>query len=427
MKKRILIALVVLVALAALAFFTVAPAIVERRVNVVLRRERPFEASERARSLHSRLFVADLHADTLLWDRDLLERSARGHADVPRLVEGNVSLQFFTVVTKTPRGLNIERNDSESDVLTYLVAAERWPFAAWTSLRERALHQSRKLHRAASRSGGRLVVIRTASELARHLERRAAMDENAAAGEPLRGVAARAGTPAAASSSAETAGERSSSSSSSVVAALLGLEGAHALEGDAANLELLYEAGFRVVGLAHFFDNEWAGSAHGVEKGGLTGAGRELVARVEARGMIVDLAHASTRAFDDALAVSRRPVVVSHTGVRATCDNARNLTDDQLRRVAATGGVVGIGFWPTATCGTDARSIARAMRHAARVAGVEAVALGSDFDGAVAVPFDASGLVELTEALLAEGFTDEEIEKIMGGNVVRLLMATLPR
>jgi microsomal dipeptidase-like Zn-dependent dipeptidase len=98
-----------------------------------------------------------------------------------------------------------------------------------------------------------------------------------------------------------------------------------------------------------------------------------------------------------------------------------------LRKIAATGGVVGIGFWEAATCGGDARAFARAVRHAASVVGVEHVALGSDFDGAVTEPFDATGLVEVTDALLAEGFTEEEVKAIMGGNVFRLLAETLPR
>ena len=105
-----------------------------------------------------------------------------------------------------------------------------------------------------------------------------------------------------------------------------------------------------MVGLAHFFDNAVAGSAHGVEKGGLTALGRELVAELEARSMIVDLAHSSARTIDDVLSIATRPVVASHTGVRGVADNARNLPDDQLRGIAATGGMVGIGFWPTA-CG----------------------------------------------------------------------------
>jgi microsomal dipeptidase-like Zn-dependent dipeptidase len=142
--------------------------------------------------------------------------------------------------------------------------------------------------------------------------------------------------------------------------------------------------------------------------------------------MLVDLAHASARTIDDVLSMATRPVVVSHTGVRATCDNARNLSDDQLRRIAATGGVIGIGYWDTAVCGEDARAIARAIAHAASVVGPEHVALGSDFDGAVSVPFDTTGLAVLVDALLAAGLPEEAIAQVMGGNVVRLLGQSLP-
>jgi microsomal dipeptidase-like Zn-dependent dipeptidase len=124
--------------------------------------------------------------------------------------------------------------------------------------------------------------------------------------------------------------------------------------------------------------------------------------------------------------MARRPVVVSHAGVRGTCDNTRNLSDAQLRAVAANGGVVGIGFWDTATCGTDARAIARSIAHAVRVAGPDHVALGSDFDGAVATPFDATGVPQVTEALLDAGLDEAAIARVMGGNAVRLLRATLP-
>jgi microsomal dipeptidase-like Zn-dependent dipeptidase len=380
------------------AFFFAAASVAERWVNVSLRRA-PYAASERARELHGRLFVADLHADSLLWDRDLLERAGRGHVDVPRLAEGNVALQFFTAVTKVPFGSNYESNDGDSDKITPLVVAGRWPFRAWGSLLERALFQSAKLHDAAERSGGRLFIIRTAGDLARHLELRAGRrrGDGAAQGEAPRPVAA-----------------------------LLGVEGAHALDGDVGNVDVLFAAGFRMMAPTHFFDNEWGGSAHGVRKAGLTEKGRELIRRMEARGMLVDLAHASEATFDDVLKMATRPVVVSHTGVRATCAGARNLSDEQLRGVAATGGVVGIGYWDAATCGTDARSIARSIRHAATVAGARHVALGSDFDGAVTVPFDTAGLVELTDALLAEGFDEEEVALIMGGNVWRVLSETLP-
>jgi membrane dipeptidase len=369
------------------AFFFVAGAETDRRVNTIIPRSRP-DVSEAARRLHQRLLVADLHADTLLWARDPLERSARGHVDVPRLLEGNVALQAFTVVTKTPRHLNIENNDDRSDNVTLLAMAQRWPPATWFSLKERALYQARRLDTAATRSGGRLTVVRSRSELAAYLRRRRA--------------------------------------EAGITAGLLGLEGAHALEGDPGNLDVLFQAGFRMVGLVHFFDNELGGSAHGLAKGGLTAKGRDLVRRLEERRMLLDLAHASPPTIRDALAIATRPVVVSHTGVKGTCDNVRNLDDDALRGVARTGGLVGIGFWQTAVCGTGGRAVARAIRYAAAVAGIDHVALGSDFDGAVAEPFDTTGLVEITDALLTEGFTEPEVEKVMGGNVFRLLSEALP-
>ena len=369
------------------AFLFVVPGETDRRSNRLIPRPRP-AISEAARRLHERLLVADLHADTLLWDRDPLQRSRRGHVDVPRLLEGHVALQAFTVVTKTPRHLNIESNDDRSDDVTLLAMAQRWPPATWRSLKERALHQARRLDEAAARSGGRLTVIRSRSDLATYLARRG--------GEP------------------------------GITSGFLGLEGAHALEGDLANVEVLFGAGFRMVGLVHFFDNEFGGSAHGVAKGGLTGKGRDLVRRLEERRMLVDLAHASPRTIEQTLAIATRPVVVSHTGVKGTCDNVRNLDDDALRGVARTGGLVGIGYWETAVCGVGGAAVARAIRHATQVAGIDHVALGSDFDGAVAEPFDTAGLVEITDALLAAGFSEREVEKIMGGNVFRVLAEALP-
>jgi microsomal dipeptidase-like Zn-dependent dipeptidase len=211
-----------------------------------------------------------------------------------------------------------------------------------------------------------------------------------------------------------------------IVGAILAIEGAHALDGDPANVDRLAAAGYRMVAPTHFFDNAFGGSAHGVAKTGLTGPGREMVARLEAASMIVDLAHASARTIDDVLAIATRPVVASHTGVLGTADNPRNLSDDQLRGIAATGGMVGIGFWPTACGGEDAGSIGRAIAYAAGVVGVEHVGLGSDFDGAVPVPFDATGLPLLTDALIGEGFDEAAIGRIMGGNAVDLLARCLP-
>src|SRR6476659_8387872 len=146
-KRALLVSLLALV----VAVFAFAPAAVERHYNTVPARAHP-TPSARALALHRRLTIVDLHADSLLWARDLDARSTRGHVDVPRLIEGNVAVQAFTVVTKSPRGLNNERNDDRSDMITALAIAERWPPRTWTSLRERALYQPRHLLEAAART-----------------------------------------------------------------------------------------------------------------------------------------------------------------------------------------------------------------------------------------------------------------------------------
>jgi microsomal dipeptidase-like Zn-dependent dipeptidase len=387
-RPRALLLTVAGVAVLALAaVVALGPALAEGRLNRV--RKGGASVRPRAAELHRRLVVADLHADTLLWRRDLLERGSRGQVDLPRLQDGNVALQAFTVATRIPRGINIESNDADApDDLTLLALVQRWPPQTWSSRTERALYQARRLADAAWRSGGALAVVRTRADLRALLERRRS--------EPR------------------------------LVGAWLGLEGAHALEGDLSRLESLEAAGFRMVALTHFFDNEWAGSAHGRGKRGLTAAGRHLIRRLEQRRILLDLAHASPAAIDDALSLSTRPVLVSHTGVRGTCDNRRNLSDAHVRAVAATGGVIGIGFWDTAVCGTDEDAIARAVVHAARVGGIDHVGLGSDFDGAVTTPFDAGGLPRLTDALLRAGLSEEDVAKVMGGNVTRVLAQALP-
>ena len=205
------------------------------------------------------------------------------------------------------------------------------------------------------------------------------------------------------------------------------MEGLHALEGDLANLDVFYDAGYRMLGLAHSFDNEVAGSAAGLEKGGLTDLGRAVVRRMEERHVLVDLAHVAPASIDDVVDMATRPVVVSHTGVQGTCPGPRNLADRHVRRIAETGGVIGIGYWEGAVCSIELKAIIRAIRYVADLVGVEHVALGSDFDGTVHTLFDTTGLVLITEALLNGGFSEDEVGLIMGGNVLRLLMEMLPR
>jgi microsomal dipeptidase-like Zn-dependent dipeptidase len=379
--------LFLLVVCIAAAFFFAIPRLVDEAQNKVLKKP-PYAASERALNLHKQLAIADLHADSLLWGRNLLERGTYGQVDIPRLADGNVALQVFSLPTKSPRGLNIESNDDTSDTIFWLAIVERWPPRTWNSLTERALYQARRLHQFAHGSDGGFVVIESAADLSSYLERR-------------RG-------------------------NSRLTAGLLSIEGAHALDGKLENLDVLYRAGYRMMSPSHFFDNDIGGSAAGVQKTGLTEKGREWVRQMEVRHMIVDLAHASAKTIEDVLAIATRPVVVSHTGVKGTCDNNRNLSDDQIRAVAAKGGLIGIGYWDTAACGTDARAIVKAMRYVSDRVGVEHVALGSDFDGAVTVPFDTSGLVEITDAMLQAGYSEQEIRMIMGENALKFLAANLP-
>ena len=385
--KLVIVAIAILLIVALCVFFFVVPARVEQSLNQTLQPP-PYSASEKANALHKKLIIADLHADPLIWGRDLLVKGTRGHTDVPRLVEGNVALQVFSVVTKSPRGLNIERNDDKTDNVFPLIIAQRLPFRTWNSLKERALYQASQLNHFASESNRQLVLIQTKTDLSKFLERRKQ--------EP------------------------------NIVSGLLAIEGAHALDGVVETVDVLFDGGLRVMSPSHFFENEMGGSAHGINKGGLTEKGKEMIRKMEAKKMIVDLAHASPQTIDDVLKMATRPMVVSHTGVKGTCNNTRNLSDEQLKAIAAKGGLIGIGYWDTAVCGTDAKAIAKAIRYTVKLIGVDHVALGSDFDGAVVVPFDTSGLVLLTDALIQEGFNDEEIAKIMGGNEIKFLMENLP-
>ena len=360
---------------------------VERRLNPV-GKPSPEPVSDRARALHETLRVVDLHADSLLFGRDLLRRSSRGHLDVPRMIEGRVALQVLSMAVKTPRGLNYEANDDRTDNVRALAIAKRWPSATWGRLLPRVEHLVTRARDLEARSGGSFRIVTSRPGLEAYLAEHA-------------------------TDPATTAG-------------LLSIEGAHALEGDPANVDVVADLGVRMISPAHFFDTPFGGSAHGVARYGLTPAGRDMVARMERRGVILDVAHGSPRTIDDALAISTRPVVASHTGVRGIADNARNLSDAQLAGVAATGGLVGIGFWETACGGPDAASIARSIAYAVERIGADSVALGSDWDGAVGVPFDAANADRLTDALLDAGLDEAAIRGVMGENALRVLASALP-
>ncbi len=337
----------------------------------------PYSASGQARAMHDTAFVADLHADALLWKRDLLKRNSRGHVDLPRLLDGGVDLQVFSVVTKVSSVRTYDGNTGDNDSLPMLFFGSWRPPRTWFDPKARALIQARELWSFADDSMLSLVLRR--GDLSR---------------EGIKG--------------------------------LLSLEGLHALGGDEEALAELYSAGFRMMGLVHFFDNDVAGSAHGVDKYDLTALGRILIPRMESLGITIDLAHSSTAAIEDTLNIATKPVVVSHGGVQGTCPGLRNLSDAQLRRVAENGGVVGIGYWRTAVCDAGVAGIVAAIQHVIAVAGIDHVGLGSDFDGTITSPFDTTGLPMLTEALLKAGLSREDVAKVLGGNVRRVLAANLP-
>lgn len=362
------------------------PAYFERITNVV--DGKPLDPiSEQAQKLHDSLIIVDLHADTLLWKRAMVDSVDRGHVDLGRMQNGNVALQIFSSVTKTPRDQNYDSNDSNSDQITLLAIAQLQPIDTWSSLLSRSLHHADKLNDAISETQGALSDIKTGRAIDQTLNARS------------------------------NGGNR--------IGVMLSIEGLQNLEGKRENLDVLYDAGFRMAGLTHFFDNELAGSMHGIKKGGLTDFGREIVTAMEEKGMIVDIAHLSRAATKDVLAMATRPVVYSHGGVQAKCNVNRNLTDDEIRSIAKNGGLIGIGYWDGAVCDTSPKSIAAAIKHVRDLVGIDYVGLGSDFDGAVTTRFDTSGLAHVTQALIDAGLSTDEIRAVMGGNAIRFLKAGL--
>ena len=383
MIRKLLIGLLLLTIVGVIGFLIFGPAYVENSMNKIDGKELP-EIRDDAIALHKTLTIVDLHSDSLMWNRNITERNNRGHMDLPRLREGNVALQIFSSVTKTPKNQNYDNNSADGDNITPLVIAQLQPVRTWSSLLERSLYHAQKLDEAAA-SDAQALSVRSAGSIDELLR--------------ARQKAAR------------------------TVGVMMSVEGLHDLEGKRANLDRLYKAGVRMAGLTHFFDNKLAGSMHGVKKGGLTPFGRQIIRDMESKGMIVDIAHLSHNGVAELLAMAKRPVVSSHGGVQATCSENRNLTDEEIKGVAATGGVIGVGYWAGAVCDTDPAATAKAMKHIRDLVGIEYVALGSDYDGATTVRFDTSKLVYVTQALIDAGFSEDEIRAIMGGNAMRVIRA----
>ncbi len=212
-----------------------------------------------------------------------------------------------------------------------------------------------------------------------------------------------------------------------VIGALLGIEGAHALEGEIDRLESFARRGVRYLGLMHFTANDAGYPAYGQgrrDAEGLTPFGFELVRRCEAAGVLVDLSHINRRGFLDACSTATKPPIVSHTGVIGAHEHWRNIDDDQLRAVAEKGGVIGVIFFPRYLGGDGLDRVVRHLVHILNVVGEDAPALGSDWDGMI-IPTrelrDPRGLPLLTDALLRAGVHERVIGKILRGNVMRVL------
>jgi len=382
--KKVALALLGLIAVAIVAFLIFGPAWLEKQTNMVDGKPLP-EISAEAQRLHDNLMIVDLHGDTLLWQRKITDPVTYGHIDLRRMQQGNVGLQIFSSVTKTPRGQNYDSNSADTDNITMLAIAQLQPMRTWFSLLERQLYHAQKLDRAVKDSAGALAKISNVADVDGLVEFRARNRR--------------------------------------LIGVMFSAEGLQTLEGKRENLQKLYDSGMRMAGLVHFFDNELAGSMHGEKKGGLTKFGRTIIRDMEQKGMIVDIAHSSHATVADILKMARRPVVSSHGGVQAVCGVNRNLTDAEIRGVAATGGVIGLGYWDGAMCDTDPKTVAKAVRHVRDLVGIEHVALGSDFDGAVTTRFDTSGIVQITQALMDAGFTETEIRAVMGLNALRVIRA----
>jgi microsomal dipeptidase-like Zn-dependent dipeptidase len=382
------------------------------------------------------LMAIDWHADPLLSYRDLTVTGTYGHVDFPRLRKGKLGLQVFTTVTHQPACFSKGCKPFPNLVGIKHVYGFS-PLSTWFSLSGRALWQAEKLRRFA-KADGNFRIIRTGRDLETFLtDRRTNQD---------------------------------------LIAGLLGVEGLHALEGDPKNVDVFFKAGFRLFGLAHWIDNAFAGSRHGEKAHGLTEKGRALIRAMVKKGMVIDLAHASLPTFKAVVAELKaigssgrpvRPVVVSHTGVQGTCPPTRNLTDEEIKLVVETDGVIGVGFWTHAVgprrgkerkddCQADllaepnravasAKAAARAMMHVARItcaiaepvspatAGKLAprcfrhIALGSDFDGYAPIGFDSRGVGLIARVLEMDyKLKPSIIAMIMMGNSLRVLRAALP-
>ncbi|QEG02856.1 Membrane dipeptidase (Peptidase family M19) [Stieleria maiorica] len=220
------------------------------------------------------------------------------------------------------------------------------------------------------------------------------------------------------------------------IACMMGIEGGHSIEGSLANLKRLYDRGCRYMTLTHSKTLSWADSAtDDARHGGLTEFGKEVVREMNRIGMLVDLSHVSPAVMKQAIGVSAAPIIFSHSSAAAINDHPRNVPDDVLPLVAANGGVVMVNFYskfvvPSERLKANESSrgsihdVVDHLEHVIRIAGIDHVGIGSDFDGVPRLPTgldDVSKYPLITQALLDRGYSEADVHKVLGGNVMRAL------
>jgi membrane dipeptidase len=210
------------------------------------------------------------------------------------------------------------------------------------------------------------------------------------------------------------------------VSAMLAIEGGEAIEGNLAALRMLHRLGVRLFGLTHNYRNKIADGMGEARTGsGLTEFGVELISELNKLQIVVDVSHLSDPGFWDVIEVSKDPIIASHSNARSLCNHLRNLTDDQLKAVAEGGGVVGVNFYPEVVHVKEP-SLGRVLDHfdyLIDLVGVDYVGVGSDYDGMRKPPVgleDISKMLNVTRGLMSRGYSEDEIEKILGGNFLRI-------
>lgn len=339
-----------------------------------------------ALELHRSTPVVDLVVGTALFRPTLIEPARSGHVDLPRLRAGGVDIIGLTIATRFP--------DLRGSLSRFHFRSLGAPPSAMSSNMALGRWLIERIHGWCAASDGRLRLLATETDL------RACL-----AGDGPIGV-------------------------------FIGVQGAHILDGRLDGLEQLRSLGVRMVAPAHVMDNGYVGSGTGRQRGGLSPAGRELIAELERQRLIVDLAHMSVAGIEQVLGTVSRPPVLSHTGLTAQAGAGsrwrryspatRNVPDWVVREVAAAGGVTGIVLASRLLGGDTVSAATASLVRAVDLAGPAGVAIGSDMDGGLRMVVDAAGLPRLTDGLLTAGIGPDVVRGVLGRNALRLLRSALP-